>query len=114
MSDFQKLETEAADCRSMDEVRVEIDRIDRELVKLIAKRQGYIEAAARIKNHVSEVRIEWRIDDVVSKVLAAAAREGLSERIAEPVWRVLIDRCIDHEHEVFESRHGRRSAKKAS
>lgn len=93
----------AADCRSMEEVRAEIDRIDQLLVRLIAERQGYIEAAARIKETEGDVRVEWRIEDVVAKVLAAAEREGLSARIAEPVWRELIERCIEHEHECWRS-----------
>jgi isochorismate pyruvate lyase len=95
----------AEDCTSMDEVRAEIDRLDRALVKLVAERQAYIEAAARIKDRRSEVRLEWRIEDVVAKVLAAADREGLSRDIAEPVWRVLIDRCIAHEHESWRLLH---------
>ena len=91
----------AEDCRTMEEVRSEIDRLDRALVKLVAERQGYIEAAARIKDRQDEVRLEWRIEDVVAKVLAAADREGLSRDIAEPVWRELIERCIAHEHESW-------------
>lgn len=102
MSNDPDLPTVSADdCRAMEEVRAEIDRLDRALVKLMAERQAYIEAAARIKDRQDEVRLEWRIEDVVAKVLAAAAREGLSPDIAEPVWRTLIDRCIAHEHESW-------------
>jgi isochorismate pyruvate lyase len=88
-------------CRDMAEVRSEIDRIDRLLVGLMAERQRYIEAAARIKTRADEVRLEWRIEDVVAKVLAESARRGLCPRIAEPVWRELIDRCIAHEQEKW-------------
>lgn len=95
----------------MDEVRAEIDRIDRALVRLVAERQGYIEAAARIKTHHDDIRVEWRIRDVLTKVLAAARREGLSERIAEPVWRELIERSIEHEHEAFAALRARRVEK---
>jgi isochorismate pyruvate lyase len=91
----------AADCRTMTEVRAEIDRLDQELVRLMAARQAYIEAAARIKLREDEVRLEWRVDDVLAKVGAAAKLEGLSQRIAEPVWRELVDRCIDHERETW-------------
>lgn len=94
-------------CTSMEEVRAEIDRLDRILVRLMAERQAYIEAAARIKMSPDEVRLEWRIEDVVQKVLSSAEREGLSLRIAEPVWRELIDRCIEHEHEKWRSFHAR-------
>lgn len=91
----------------MAEVREEIDRIDRLLVALMAERQSYIEAAARIKPRAEEVRLEWRIEDVVAKVLRSAEAVGLSKRIAEPVWRTLIDRCIEHEHEFWRLFHSR-------
>jgi len=101
----------AGQCTSMDEVRDEIDRIDRQLVALIAERVaervGYIEAAGRIKACADEVRLAWRIEDVVAKVLAEAGKQGLSKRIAEPVWRELIDRCIAHEHEIWAIAHQR-------
>ncbi len=101
------------ECRSMEEVRSEIDRLDRALVALMAERQAYIEAAARIKDQASEVRLEWRIEDVVAKVLAAAGREGLSPAIAEPVWRELIDRCIAHEHESWRLFHSDQPKRRA-
>lgn len=105
---------DAAHCTSMAEVRAEIDRIDRILVRLLAERQGYIEAAGRIKIRRDEVRDPWRIEDVVSKVLAAAEREGLSKRIAEPVWRELIEQCIAHEDGVFLLQQAPQKAKKVS
>ncbi len=103
--DLPKANTASDECTTMAEVREEIDRLDRILVKLIAERQGYIEAAARIKPRKDEVRLPWRIEDVVAKVLAEASKQGLSKRIAEPVWRELIDRCIEHEHEIWAMTH---------
>jgi isochorismate pyruvate lyase len=89
-------------CTTMAEVRDGIDRLDRALVALLAQRQGYIEAAARIKTDRSRVHDQARIDDVVAKVLAAAKQAGLSAAIAEPVWRLLIDCCIAHEFATFD------------
>ena len=92
------------DCRTMEELRVEIDRLDRALVALLAERQAYIERAAAIKNNREAVRDEARIEDVVAKVLAEAKAKGLSAAIAEPVWRVLIERSIAHEFEAFDKK----------
>lgn len=89
-------------CRTMAEVRQGVDALDRTLVALLAERQRYMDAAARIKPSREVVHDDWRIEDVVAKVLAAAAREGLSPDIAEPVWRTLIDRCIAHEFEAWD------------
>jgi len=86
-----------AECQSMIDVRYEVDRLDRTLVALIAERQSYMDAAARIKGDRNTVRDPARIEDVVSKVLAEAAKHGLSPSIAEPVWRTMIEQCIQHE-----------------
>jgi isochorismate pyruvate lyase len=81
----------------MAEVRVGVDALDRALVALLATRQGYMDAAARIKPSRGVVRDVARIEDVVAKIKAAAREAGLSEAIAEPVWRQLVDRCIAYE-----------------
>ena len=93
-------------CLSMAEVRHGVDALDRALVVLLAERQRYMDAAARIKPDRSVVHDDARIEDVVQKVLAAAARAGLSPAIAEPVWRTLIDRCIAHEFATWDATRG--------
>ncbi|MBI1684478.1 chorismate mutase [Caulobacter hibisci] len=96
----------AADCQTMTDVRQGVDALDRALVALLAERQGYMDAAARIKTERSKVFDRARIEDVVDKVKAAARDAGLSEAIAEPVWRVLIDRCIAYEHASWDRTKG--------
>ncbi len=91
-------------CQAMTEVRQGVDALDRALVTLLAERQRYMDAAARIKPVRSAVRDEPRIEEVVANVRAAASKAGLSTAIAEPVWRLLIERCIDHELGAFDRR----------
>ena len=91
-----------AACQTMSEVRQGVDALDRALVALLAERQRYMDAAARIKPNRDAVFDQARIDDVVAKVLAAAEPAGLSPDIAEPVWRLLIDRCIAHEFATYD------------
>ncbi|MEM9600502.1 MAG: chorismate mutase [Pseudomonadota bacterium] len=91
------------DCLTMAEVREGVDALDRELVRLLVTRQGYMHAAARIKQSRDAVYDADRIEDVVSKVLAEAKAQGLSADIAEPVWRKLIERCIAHEFDVWDT-----------
>jgi isochorismate pyruvate lyase len=92
----------AGDCQSMNDVRREIDRLDRALVKLLAERLTYIERAGHIKTDRTKVRDEARINDVLDKVKAACAKEGFPDTIAEPVWRTLMNGCIAHEFDVFD------------
>ena len=81
----------------MTDVRAGVDEIDRALVKLIARRQGYMDAAARIKQTRAAVRDEARIQQVLDNVRANAEAAGLSWTIAEPVWRAMMEACIAYE-----------------
>lgn len=108
MSDEVKIDARTAPeaCATMAEVRQGVDALDRALVALLAERQRYMDAAARIKPGRDAVHDQARIEDVVAKVLAAAETAGLSPEIAEPVWRLLIDRCIAHEFAAFDRTRG--------
>ena len=97
-------------CQTMAEVREGVDALDRELVRLLVTRQGYMHAAARIKPNRDAVYDAERIEDVVAKVLNEARAQGLSADIAEPVWRKLIERCIAHEFERWDATREKKSA----
>jgi isochorismate pyruvate lyase len=89
-------------CATMMDVRAGVDEIDRLLVQIIARRQRYMDAAARIKPSRAVVRDEARIQQVLDNVHTAADQAGLSWAIAEPVWRTMIERCIAHELDVWD------------
>ena len=92
----------AKDCKTMSEVRAGVDEVDRQLVQLMAKRQTYMAAAARIKQSREKVYDKARIDEVLAKVGQAAKKSGLSEVLAENVWKVLIKQSIDYEFEQWD------------
>lgn len=90
-------------CQTMLDVRAGVDEIDRMLVALITRRQGYMDAAARIKPSRSVVRDEARIQQVLDNVKAEGEKHGLSWTIAEPVWREMMERCIAYEFDVWDA-----------
>jgi isochorismate pyruvate lyase len=88
--------------QTMADVRYEVDRLDEILVSLLAERQSFMDAAARIKGPRHSVHDRDRIEDVVAKVISKSEAAGLSAAIAEPVWRTLIDRCIAYEFRAYD------------
>lgn len=100
-SDLRRHTADTAE--TMADVRYEIDRIDRLLVAIIAERQSFMDAAARIKGSRAAVHDRARIEDVVAKVKAECPKHGLSPAIAEPVWRTMIDRCIAYEFGSYDA-----------
>jgi isochorismate pyruvate lyase len=91
------------DCQTMAEVRAGVDALDQELVALLARRFGYMNAAARIKPARSHVRDEARKAQVIANAGAAAAAAGLPEGLAEDLWEALVEASIAHELGVWDS-----------
>lgn len=88
----------------MEDIRRAIDALDEKLVQLLAERQKLIEAAGQVKPSRATVRDEARIEEVIALVKKEAAKAGLAEEIAEPVWRQLIESSIAHEYGVYDKR----------
>ncbi len=91
-------------CADMEPVRAEIDAIDRKLVALLAARQKCVEAAGRLKAERSMVVDEARIEEVIALVCQEAKERGLSESVAERLWRKLIALSIEHEYAIFDTK----------
>jgi isochorismate pyruvate lyase len=83
----------------MSEVRAEIDRIDQELVDLIAQRFGYVDRAWQLKADPREAYVPWRIQQVIDKVKARAKEKGLPPELTEALWRQMIGWFVQYEEE---------------
>ena len=88
----------------MQDIRAQIDALDKRLVAILAERQKLIAAAGKVKPSRDTVRDEARIEEVVRLVLAEAEKSGLAREIAVPVWRQLIESSIAYEYGVFDKR----------
>ncbi|WP_420854319.1 chorismate mutase [Sphingomicrobium nitratireducens] len=86
----------------MTDVRAGVDEVDRQLVALLKRRFGYMEAAARIKPTREAVRDQDRKDDVHAKVAAAARAAGLPAERLWPVWEELMEQSIAYEFERYD------------
>ena len=88
-------------CSTLAEVRQNIDRIDRELVRLMAERGRYVHEASRFKANPAQVEAPERAEAVVRKAMSLAEESGLSPRIAETTYRAMVRSFIDYEQDVF-------------
>lgn len=82
-------------------VRMKIDRVDRQLVRMLAARKSLVEAAARIKRYPRYVVDADRNEAVQDNVQRCAREFGLPEVFAERVWRFLTQLWIRHQIELM-------------
>ena len=103
------------DCADMGQVRSEIDRIDAQLVDLIAERFGYVDRAWQLKMNSTEgAVVPWRIQQVIDRVKAQATEKGLPPEMVEMVgaqWRNMIGWFVQYEEEKLRKAHEANAAK---
>lgn len=85
----------------LDQVRRNIDCIDRQVIKLLAERQFNVTQAARFKRTDGEVKAPARVDEVISKIRTISMEYGLDADIAENVYRTMISGFIEKELKEF-------------
>ncbi len=90
------------DCHSMQELRPQIDKLDRQLIGLLVKRATYIDRASQLKpGEGLPARIPERVEDVVQRVRKSSDELGMDPDLAEKLWRILIDWSIAREERVL-------------
>lgn len=89
---------------ALSDIRIEIDHIDRELIRLLAQRQRLVEKAGQLKPKGDKAAVQ--ASDRVAQVIANRRKEalelGLSPDVTEDVWRSMIKAFIALEEKVNE------------
>ncbi len=91
-------------CNSLDEVRENIDRIDNEIIKLIAERGSYVSQASSFKKSEKGVKAPNRVKAVISKVRLKAEEYGANPDMVENLYREMITYFINMELDEFNSK----------
>jgi isochorismate pyruvate lyase len=96
----------ARDCKTLTEVRANIDRIDRDLIGLLAERAAFVRRAGELKATREAIVDRARIEEIIAEVRRRSEDLGMEADVAEGVFRAMIDRFIAFEHQVFDRAHG--------
>ena len=105
LNNLDKVKTEVGgydmECNSLEEVRANIDRIDNEIIKLIAERGTYVIQASALKKDEDGVKDTGRVEKVIAKVRAKAEKYGADPSMVEALYREMISRFVNMELSEF-------------
>lgn len=87
------------ECKSLEEVRENIDKLDDQIVGLISERSQYVKQAAKFKQDAHEVKAPQRVEAVIEKVRHLADQNKVDPSIIEQVYRTMIACFICYELE---------------
>ena len=94
-------------CATLADVRANIDRLDDEIVRLIAERAMYVKDAARFKRDAFQVSAPARQAQVFEKARALAQRhnQGFTnlEQVVDAPYRAMVAAFIANEQTYFDT-----------
>ena len=97
-------------CGTLDEVRANIDRLDRQIVSLLAERGDYVLQAASLKERVGDVSAPQRVEAVIRNVRRIAVETGALPDVVEETYRTLIAAFIQAERTEYQRLHSDKSS----
>ncbi|AVJ30279.1 chorismate mutase [Achromobacter spanius] len=94
-------------CANLADVRANIDRLDDEIVRLIAERAMYVKDAARFKRDAFQVSAPARQAQVFEKARALAERHNRGfanlEQVVDATYRAMVAAFIVNEQTYFDT-----------
>jgi len=89
------------ECSSLEEIRENIDRLDRDIVSLLVKRGNYVIQAAKFKKNITKVEDQTRINNIITKVMDYSKEMNFDSSVIEQIYRFLIQVYIQLEKDAF-------------
>ena len=89
------------ECRSLEEVRDEIDKIDEHIISVFSERHKYVEEIVRFKHDKDAIIAQERKDHVILQRKKWAAKNGLNADTFEKIYTLLVNSNIQHELEIL-------------
>ncbi len=90
-------EIEPHACSNMDDIRGEIDCMDRDIITLLGKRFEYVRAASKFKTSATSVRAPERFKVMLEQRRTWASLQGLHPDVIEKMYRDLVAYFINEE-----------------
>ena len=87
----------AVTCTTLEEVRTNIDRLDQQIVTLLAERGQFVSQAAHFKKDTDSVKAPQLVEQVIAKVRDLSRSVGANPEVTEQVYRAMIAAFIQQE-----------------
>jgi isochorismate pyruvate lyase len=91
-------------CKSIEEIRKEIDRIDQHIIALIGERFEYVKEIVNFKSNADDVKAKARYNEVFENRRMWATAHGLDPLVVEEIYKTLVHYFIDEQMKILNAR----------
>jgi len=85
-------------------IRIKLDKLDTELLKLIKKRSNLVNEVLNVKIHKKEIIDQKRISFILKKIKKKSNQLSIDPKITNRIWKNMIWSFIDYEKRNFKKK----------
>ena len=85
-------------------LRVKLDKLDNEMLRLIKKRSNLVNEVLKVKIHKKEIIDKKRIDFILKKIKTKSKELKIDPKITSRIWKNMIWSFIDYEKRNFKNK----------
>ena len=90
--------------KKLDLLRIKLDKLDTELLKLIKKRSNLVNNVLKVKIHKKEIIDHKRINFILKKINKKSIQLKIDPKISNRIWKNMIWSFIDYERRNFKKK----------
>ena len=90
--------------KKLDLIRIKLDKLDNELLKLIKKRSNLVNDVLKVKIHKKEIIDHRRITFILKKIKKKSIQLNIDPKITNRIWKNMIWSFIDYEKKNFKKK----------
>jgi chorismate mutase len=90
--------------KKLDKLRIKLDRLDNELLKLIKKRSNLVNDVLKVKIHKKEIIDQKRIKFILKKIKKKSKQLCIDPMITNRIWKNMIWSFINYEKKNFKKK----------
>ena len=90
--------------KKLDLIRIKLDRLDTDLLKLLKKRSNLVNDVLKVKIYKKEIIDQKRIKFILNKVKKKSTQLNIDPKITNRIWKNMIWSFIDYEKRNFKKK----------
>ena len=90
--------------KKLNQLRIKLDKLDNELLKLIKKRSLLVNEVIKVKVHKKEIIDQSRINFILKKIKKKSIQSKIDPKITNRIWKNMIWSFIDYEKRNFKKK----------
>ena len=87
--------------KKLNQIRIKLDKLDNDLLKLIKKRSLLVNEVLKVKIHKKEIIDQKRINFILKKIKKKSIQINIDPKITNRIWKNMIWSFIDYEKRNF-------------